>query len=165
MGGRGASSASSGGTVYDKALKASKGDAEMMIERMGSGGIAEQIPQWIIDKDTRSRIRTSEMSVIRETEKALLVSDHAQMFGFSRADEFWVPKSQLQSAAKTKQEIYDKAANRVVSQMYTSYLEKTAAENNVKIGNLGSSWDKITAKLQKKGLTVMSREEYKNSKA
>ena len=165
MGGRGASSASRAVTVYDKALKESRGYAEMLIERMGSGGIAEQIPQWIIDKDTRLGIRTSEMYVVRETERALLVSDEARMFGASQDGEFWVPKSQLQSAAKTKQEIYDKAANSFVSDMYTSYLKKTAAENNVKIGNLGSSWGKITAKLQKKGLTVMSREEFKKSKA
>ncbi len=165
MGGRGGSSASAkaqaGGTVYESALRSARSVAAAEINNL-HGGISDQIPQWILDRESRGIRR--DFVVKRETEKAILVSSAGDMAKGIRDTSFWVPKSQLQSVEKTKQEILERAANKIVSMKYSNYLKDTAAGAGVKVGNLGS-WEKITAKLRSNGVAVMSRDEFKDSKA
>lgn len=136
--------------------------AEYEISLLDPKGIGAQIPQWIINRESDGLRKN--FQVKRETEKAILVSSSGDVYKGIRNTEFWVPKSQLQSVEKTKQEIWEKHANRAVSEKYSTYLNSTAASAGVKVGNL-SSWEKITAKLQKSGVAVMTRDEFKNSKA
>lgn len=165
MGGRGASSATAktgGGTVYENALKAAENVYSVELSNVGGGNISDQIPQWILDKNGIA-VRSGFFKIKHETEKAILVSTNSSFFG--GVDEtFWVPKSQLQSAEKTRQDILTNGANKIVSQQYTNYLKQLASSNGVKLGNT-SSWEKITAKLQKSGVAVKSRDEFKKSKA
>ena len=167
MGGRGSSSASSKNkslTIYEQALKSTKAEADAIMERagIGKGGISENIPQWILDRENNGT-RSREMSIERETEKAVLVNTNNSLYGNPQDTKFWVPKSQLQSVEKTKQEIKDKAANSLVSQKYSNYLKKLAQSNGIKIGNT-SSWSKITDKLRKSKIDVLTREQFQNSK-
>lgn len=165
MGGRGSSSTTAktgGGTVYENALKSAESVFSVHLSNVDGEGISGQIPQWILDKNGIT-VRSRAFAVVHETEKAVLVSTRGSWFG-GVDEEFWVPKSQLQSAEKTRQEILVSGANKIVSQQYTNYLNQLASSNGVKIGNI-SSWEKITAKLQKSGVAVKSRDEFKNSKA
>lgn len=151
-------------TVLEQAMNDPfvKRSAETEISFLNPNGIGAQIPQWIINRESDGLRKN--FQVKRETEKAILVSSSGDASKGIRNTEFWVPKSQLQSVEKTKQEIWEKHANRAVSEKYTAYLNTTAESAGVKVGNL-SSWDKITAKLQKSGVAVMTRDEFKNSKA
>ena len=169
MGGRGASSASSaasgGGsaTVIDNARKAALSSVKVKnIDKLADSAVAARIPQWILDRETDG-IRGSRLSIIRETEKAVLVTNHGKDFGASRNKEFWVPKSQLKSKAEIRKEAIDGEARRIVSQKYSNYLKSLASSSGVKVGNL-SSWGKITEKLKKSGVSVLSRDEYQKSR-
>lgn len=165
MGGRGSSSASSGGstTVIDNARKSALSSAKVKsLDKLADNAVAARIPQWILDRETDG-IRGSRLSIIRETEKAVLVTNHGKDYGASRDKEFWVPKSQLKSKAEIKKETIESEAKRIVSQKYGNYLKSLASSSGVKVGSLGS-WDKITEKLKKSGVSVMTRDEYQKSK-
>lgn len=166
MGGRGASSASSGGgsaTVIDNARKSALNSAKVKsLDKLADNSVAARIPQWILDRETDG-IRGSRLSIIKETEKAVLVTNHGKDYGAPRDKQFWVPKSQLKSKAEIKKEAIEGEAKRIVSQKYGNYLKSLASSSGVKVGNL-SSWDKITEKLKKSGVSVMTRDEYQKSK-
>lgn len=158
---RGGVTANSSATVYENALKSAENISSSALRNLENDNISSHIPQWILQKNG-VEVRGHTYSVERETDKAILVNNNAGMYG-GRDKKFWVPKSQLQPVEKTRKEILEKTANQIISQKYTSYLKQLASTNNVKLGNV-SSWDKITAKLKKMGVTVMSRDEYKLSK-
>lgn len=166
MGGRGTRSTTNATknhrvTVYENALKSAESVSALELKSLETGNIAANIPGWILERNGIYGHAHS-FAVERETDKAILVNDNKSRYG-GQDTKFWVPKSQLQSVEKTRQEILEKTANQIVSQKYTNYLKHLASANNVKLGNI-SSWDKITARLKKKGVAVMSRDGFKFSK-
>lgn len=122
-------------------------------------GKTHEVPSWIIRKNlSQPKASAWDRScerVVRETEKAVLVVSTTD-YGWI---DLWVPKSVLVSHEELEKQEAAEVAHRQNNWKYTNYLKQLAADNNVKIGNM-SSWEKIIAKLQSKGVEVKTREEF-----
>lgn len=124
-------------------------------------GKTYEVPAWIISKNLSNAEAMAWNStwgvdsIERETEKAILVGRNTDYGKVT----VWCPKSALQDREEMLAQ--EEASNErwKNNQRYTNYLKETAKENGVKIGNM-SSWEKIIAKLQSKGVEVKTREEF-----
>lgn len=98
-------------------------------------------------------------SVVRETEKAVLVS-YSTSYGSS---EVWVPKSVIKSSDEVGEHARRRQVNAFINNRYSVYLRETAEANGVKVGNM-SGWDKMKAKMDQAGVKYMDKETFSNSK-
>ena len=162
MGGRGSrsSSGSVGLTVKERMLAESRQLSKLDLAFISDDetDINNRIPWWIRKRE----LGYGRVSIKRETEKAFLVETDGDYYKGVKGHSAWVAKSVLKTPNEVREEIIQTNARSYGNQLYTHYLVKLALSNGVKLGNT-SGWEKVTAKLVKKGISPMSRDEFDNS--
>lgn len=158
MGGRGSSSYSSkgsNGTVASKARRWAEKQSAIG-DKADYENIGYQFPLWLTRDKTGSNA-FYDARIERETEKAYLLRHYSSIE--DRMVTNWVPKSQRLTPEAAREDRVKDMARVYENQYYGNYLQATAKDSGVKLGNM-SSWDKIKDKLKKNGVSVMERSEF-----
>lgn len=120
------------------------------------------LPTFVTDKlnsQQRLAAKSSPASIVKETDKAVQIQ-YKTSYGNVN---LWAPKSVVKTKSELKKQKQKQLKNTYINSRYSSYLKDLAEKNNVKIGNL-SSWEKITKKLKSKGVKVLNKDSFSETK-
>ena len=180
MGGRGSRSHGGGGLTVEQAMKQiaeSKYHDHILLETgmspetlsSRSGKVDSQIPEWVLSKNFNSNElfawhdETSDATIERETEKAVLVSKSTEYGRLST----WVPKSVMKSPEQQKADEERYKQNHIarrqsyeIGRQYNNYLYRTAKERGVKGVRERMRSETLANKINQAGVSVLTREQF-----